>query len=452
MIKINENPNVINDKIFSIFNNENIPQKIVYNSFVNNNTPFRLKTKSNNITKDKKQISIFNPYDTEIDYNLNGNKLSKFNYDNERNIYTDNDICAHNIIFSEKIEEKNDENLFINKMNNYINISSDDGSIFSKKNEKPIFISPKLNNINKKNIFKKIAHYSINNNNNEKEIYYTDLKKGINNVKIKSTNYSSNMSYDNKDHKNNNKNKKDNISTLNKISIFNVNKNNKKVKKIKFHDSLLVDNKRKNKTDHNKGTRKIPMHRSTIQYCKTLKTIDEYMELKRNKSKSKNSQSKKRDNNPHTLSNNKRSLNKSNKKERKPRPKESKKSQKKLINYINIDNINNEDDTIKDNYKEQIDKKLNNNDDKKISPKMIKKNKSNPKITFSKSIFRSFLCCFGCSSYCNNDDIKSNCKNINKSPDDRVINTDINNKKLNDKKGKNKINKKKRNRKISCEK
>ena len=454
MIKNDENTNIINEKIFAIFNNENLPQKIVYNSFVNNNTPFRLKSKSkNNIKKDKRQISIFNPYETEIDYNYNGNQLSEFNQENESNFYTDNNINYNNYIFPEKMEEKNDENLFINKMNNYINISSDNGSVFSKRNEESIFISPKLNNKNNKNIFSKIAHYSMKNNNNEKGISYTDLKKGLNNIKIKSTNFTSNVSFDNIDHKKNNKNKKDNSSTFNKISIFNVNKNNKKVKKIKFHDSVLVDNKKNNKTDNNKRAKRIPMHRSTIQYSKTLKTIDEYMELKRNKSKSKNS--KKKENNQHNLSNNKRNLNKSNKKERiKPKSKESRKSHKKLINYIKKNYLNDDNDTIKDNNKEQNDKsnsKNLNNDYKKISPKMIKKNKSNPKIRNGKSIFHCFLCCFGCNNFCDRDDIKSNCKNINKSPDDRVINIDIDNKKLNDKKSKNKINKKKRIRKISFE-
>ena len=338
-------------------------------------------------------------------------------------------------------------------MNNYINISSDDGSIFSIKNEEPIFISPKINNKNGKNLFSKITQYSLNNN-NDNGIYYTDLKKGLNNIKVKSTNFASNVSYDIKEHKNNHKNKKGNISPLNKISIFNVNKN-KKVKKLKFHDSMLIDNKKKNKTENKKPARKIPIHRSTIQFCKTLKTIDEYMELKRNKSKNKNShpQPKKKENNQHNLSNNKRNLNKSNKKERiRPRAKESRKSHKKLINFVNIDNLNDDNDTIKDNNKEQIEKKNSknlNNEDKKSSPKMIKKNKSNPKIKNSKSIFHSFLICFGCSNFDNCDDIKSNCKNINNSPDDKVINIDIDNKKLNDKKGKNKINKKKRIRKIS---
>ena len=59
MINNNEDSNVINEKIFSIFNNENLPRKIVYNSFVNNKTPFRLRTKSNNnIEKKKKHFNF----------------------------------------------------------------------------------------------------------------------------------------------------------------------------------------------------------------------------------------------------------------------------------------------------------------------------------------------------------------------------------------------------------
>ena len=464
MIKNNKKSYLNDEQLFSIFS-ENIPRKILYNSFINNNNPIKLNSNyCNNIKNDINQpISIFNPYDTEIDskYNddfkrkklefeePNKNEKNDINLDNNNNIYNDYNDYGKN----------DNENLFIKKLNNYINISSDEGSNLNQKNEKKNYVSPELKLI-KNNNFAKISLYSINKN-KDKEIYFTDLKKGLDAIKIKSTNYSSNMSYDNKDSKIKNNNKKE-ISTLNKISIFNINKNNKnnkKLKRIKFHENTIINDKKKeNKTDHNKKERKIPMLRSTIQYTKSLKTIDEYMEINRNKSKTKNSQSKKKENNQkkyNNLLNIKNTLNKSNKKEKnKPKSKENRKSQKKKNIHINTDIINENNKTLKDNCKEQIDKKntdkkntnKTNNNNKKSLSKSIKKNKSNPKITINKCFFRSFLCCFGYDNFDN--DIKSNC---NKTPVNKVINTDIDNKKLNDKKGKNNSNKKKKSKKVSSE-
>lgn len=461
MINNNKNTDLnINEQIFSIFN-DNLPRKIVYNSFINNNTPIRLNEQFGNcynqIDNDKNQVSIFNPYDNEIEHKFNnvfnGNNILTYNKAYKKNNEKGDEILDNNnnwkdYIFPEENEEnKDNEDLFIQKVNNYINISSDNENNLDKNCEEKIqYISPKLHCINN-NKFKKIAQYSINNP-NDKDLFFTDLKKGLNNMKIKSTNFSSNVSYENKDPKNNNKKE---ISALPKINFFNINKNNKKIKRIKFQDNTII---KENKTDHNKkDIKKIPKLRSTIQYSKTLKTIDEYMELKRKYPKSKNSPSKKRENNhhkTHILHNLSSIKSKSNKKERIKisKLKDNKKSQKKNINInINKDIFNKDDETVKANNKDLSDKnkgKNINDEIKKGNTKIIKKNKSNPKITMNKCFFRSFLCCFGI----DNCEEVINTKKV-KSPKHKVNNTDINNNKLNDKKGKNKSGKKKKNKKIS---
>ena len=55
------NKNSNDEKIISIFDS-NIPRKINFSSFINHVSPL-------NLDKEIRQISKFNPYDTEIDNN-----------------------------------------------------------------------------------------------------------------------------------------------------------------------------------------------------------------------------------------------------------------------------------------------------------------------------------------------------------------------------------------------
>ena len=127
MIENIENRNLINEKILSIFE-PNLIRRINFNSFINNKTPpINLNDKYyNDKQKRIKQISKFNPYDSEIDYKYNdiynNKKLLKYNQNNE-NQKVDNNV-NNNIIYcdykdKEGIEGNNNQNL-----GNFINISS----------------------------------------------------------------------------------------------------------------------------------------------------------------------------------------------------------------------------------------------------------------------------------------------------------------------------------------
>ena len=188
----------------------------------------------------------------------------------------------------------------------------------------------------------KLTQYSTNNN-NKKDISYTDLKNGLTNMKVKSTNFSSNISYDSYD-----KNENININTnlysnfhskkdkdkhnLHKVTFINLNPNNK-IKKSKLYDNTLIDNKIKSNTNVENRKHKIPKLKSTILLSKTLKTIDEYMELKKNKKYSHSKKKEKR----HNMSNIKVNINQSNKKEKN---KSKNKEKNKLLKKVNKNNLN----------------------------------------------------------------------------------------------------------------
>ena len=280
--------------------------------------------------------------------------------------------------------------------------------------------------------YTKLTQYSINNK-NKKDMWYTDLKNGLNNMKIKSTNFSSNVSYESYD-KNENKNfAKDRNK---KVTFIHVIRNNK-------NEKSLIDNKNKNK--ENKINKLI---QSRIHACKTLKTIDEYTEIKKRK-KNSHSRCKEKKNN---LSCIKIHVNRTNKKD-KEKSKSKSREKSKILNKMNLkkNNLN-----LRNEYKK---KEKNNNDDKKgANIKERNENNNNiedaakkgkkkdsesiPKVKAHKSFFNSFLCCFECLNLDNkNNDINDN---INKVPLTK-LNTDINNKlKYKDKKSRNKPEKKKK--------
>ena len=436
------------DQIISIFDS-NIPRRINFNSFINNVSPLIL-------CKENNPISTFNPYDTEIDNNYNnGNKKFSNKKEIEKSSnYNDNFnhllFYESNINPDEKIQEEiQNSNLFIKKLNNYINISSDEEYHVhkNKNNIERNFISPKLN-IRKNNEYTKLTQYSTKIKNN-KDVYFTDLKRDLNNIKIKSTNYSSNISYDYNDRKD----KKENV-----------------LKNI--YENTYIEKKNKKNITENKKMKKIPILRSTIELGKTLKTIDEYMEFKKGKSKHKHSHSKKKETNfPKNNSSIKSKVVESNKKEK--NKSKNKEKRNKLKNKTNKKNeILNEEKQIKkkgsnenknedkkeenEEIKEQKENESSQSEDKNDNVIYIdddiaqnntqnKNSKSIPKVKTNKRFFfRSFLCCFGCNNLDINED-DNKCKNntpneVNKISDIN-INKDTNINKLNDKNSKNKSNK-----------
>ena len=187
------------------------------------------------------------------------------------------------------------------------------------------------------------------------------------------------------------------------------------------------------------------------------------MGLKANKSKQKNSHSKKKENNK--LLNIKNSINECNKKDKlKVKSKGSVKNIKRTgnkkycldeeskvrnANNLNIKNNDNDDENDINNLNNDDD--INHKNEKKKSPKKIKKNKSgnksNPKMKSSKTFFNSFLCCFGYGKE-SKDNSRTNIYNRNTENKIKIINTKINvNNNLNERKTKNKISKKKKRKK-----
>jgi hypothetical protein len=277
--------NLNRDELISIFNS-NVPKKKYFNSLINNTTPFILDNQfCYNIQNEIRKISNFNPYDTDIKYNNNFNyqynngDIENYNY-NDIDNYNDNEIDNYNRKYignktminlkqnNDEIEvennnftfynnmfnenennEEEDENgkneLFISKINQYLNNSSDYENLFNDKSIKQNFSSPKFklkysNELNK-------SRQSIKNQNKNK-VYFTDLEKGLINNKIKSTNYSSKNSFYNENHKNEIKGKsKKEIKHINKVHISNI---NKKIRKIHVN-SLISSKKRKNITEQN---------------------------------------------------------------------------------------------------------------------------------------------------------------------------------------------------------
>jgi hypothetical protein len=442
------------DQIMSIFNS-NIPRKINFNSFINNNPTNFNNNYYDDFQKKPREISKFNPYDYENDNKYFDNyyecrsKTNVNNENNKENNNLDNNFYHYYDCSEENIHDNHDKSdLFIKKISNYINdINEEDlnNNIIKNYEFKNNFSSPKL----KRGKYNEthISQCSIKKQ-KKKQVCFTDLKDEPNNIKIRSTNYTSNLSFDNNN--NNIYKKESDIYNINPLDENNINliKKNTKIKKKnkKIDNATFVNKNHKNKRNvhsnlinhRNKGRiidkkqkKNIPVVRSTIQHSKTLKTIDEYMEIKRNKSKSKNSHVKK-GNNSHEKRKNMSNI-KVNANELKP--KEKNKSKNRLISINKKDDNNDDTQAIKTS-------KNNNNEDKKIISKKKEKIKSIPKVKSSHCFFKSFLCCFGynncINSNGNNDKlIKSNTHKI------KTIKTDINNN-INDKKPKNKSSKKKK--------
>ena len=243
MIKNEDENELFNEKIMSIFDSD-IPRRINFNSFVNNTSGNTFNNKYYNDKPKENPISKFNPYDTEID------KKSKFRNPKEnRKISIDNDN-KNIIFFGFNSGEKNEDAKFLIKnINNYINISSDEdynannninNNIYKDINKdinndinndinddifNQNYITPKLN-IKNNNEYSKLSQYSINNI--KKDSCCTDLKNGFNNIRIKSTNFSSNLSYDSyyKNEKTYINGKKEK-NPYHKVNFININKNNK---------------------------------------------------------------------------------------------------------------------------------------------------------------------------------------------------------------------------------
>jgi len=490
--------NLNRDELISIFNS-NVPKKKYFNSLINNTTPIILDNQfCYNIQNEIRQISNFNPYDTDIKYNNNfSHKFNYYDIDNYNDNYNDDDnyndndndnynrkymgnktminlkqnndeidIKNNNFTFYNQMynenenKEEEDENgknqLFISKINQYLNNSIDYENIFNEKEIKQNFSSPKFklkysNELNK-------SRHSLKNH-NKKKVYYTDLEKGLINNKIKSTNFSSKNSFCNENHKNEIKRKgKKDIKNINKVHISNI---NNKIRKI--HVNSFISNKKRENITEQKHSKKTSNLRSTVQYPKKLNTIDEFMGLKANKSKQKNSHSKKKENNK--LLNIKNSINECNKKDKlKVKSKGSVKNIKrtgnkkycldeesKVRNANNLNIKNNDNDDKNDINNLNNDDDINHKNEKKKSPKKIKKNKSgnksNPKMKSSKTFFNSFLCCFGYGKE-SKDNSSTNIYNRNTENKIKIINTDINvNNNLNERKTKNKISKKKKRKK-----
>ena len=470
MIKNGIKTNLHMEQIMSIFNS-NIPRKINFNSFTSNNT--RINFNNNNYCDIKhneiKEISNFNPYDFEKDNNVffdnyNGNKIiSKTNPNNEindENYNLLNNINNFNLDSGENIQDnKEKSDLFLDKITNYINNPINEKDLNNKliknvKYKNQYCSSPKIKKKNN-NAYTHISQYSIKKQ-KDKKACFTDLKEGPDNIKIKSTNYSSTLSFDNQNKDNKKEFIMNDISPLNKINItYNIKNNKNKKNCNKIYENTYINNKNfknkkslinnKNKdniTEKKIQRKKIPMLKSSIHTSKNLKTIDEYMELKRSKSRPKNSHSK-RKNNSHEKNNIitkiKLNINEFQKNEKNKLKNKENKDIKKLntiIKKVNINDNNYDSQTVKKySHNKYADKNIHNND-KKIISKKIKSIKSIPKIKNNKCFFKSFLCCFGYDSCCNivsNDDYNKNNK----------INTDTNNN-LNDKKSKNKLSKKKK--------
>lgn len=410
-----ENNKQLNEKIVSLFESD-IPRKITFKSLISNNSENSMSLSNqlyNDNQKEKIRISKFNPYDNEND------KKSEFRQSNI-NERLGTDIDNTNIIFfdfksGEKSELKNEENnLFINKIKSYINISSDeDNNLNNKKskitkinqNKAKNFISPKLK-IKTKNEYTKLTKYSTNNN---KEVNFTDLKNGINDIKIRTTNFSTNISYHTYGKKDNTdiNGKKRNIPK--KVSFLDAKKSNIK-KNIDINDNTFIHNRNKKSINgHNNLTNNKFRLISAIKLSKALKALDENFIFSKKKSKINYFHSKKKKiirKKNRSLTSAKIKYNPFNQKEKeknKMQKKENSNETKALINKI----INNE----------KIENKTNKEQNNEISQKeQMNNSKSNPKNNEKKTLFHSFLCCLNCTNIedeDNNSDNKANANKIN---------------------------------------
>ena len=204
-----QNSNLNKNKSSFIFD-LNIPRKINYNSSFNKaSTEYKSNEQNKNLNPKKfNKVSNFNPYDIEL-LKINKDKQSQNGDQAKYNKYKNN-------ILSDAENKENDSrkgNLLIQKKNKYLDVNYKyEQNLINKFNNQNL-------GLNLGNTKKNIPEYSIKIK-NQKNQYFMDLKKAVNNLKIKSTNYSSNGSY-------NMTECKENYNENNKISIKN-NKNNEK--------------------------------------------------------------------------------------------------------------------------------------------------------------------------------------------------------------------------------
>ena len=317
--KLNEN------KISSIFD-LNIPRKINYNNSFNKSTigNGNNEFKSNSKNQMFRKVSKFNPYDIEFLKTTNKENKYKTGIKNHKS-----NNCFYITDFNDDSENKENDirksNILINKENKYFNSNKKCVQNLMLK-----FNTPKIN-INIDNNIKNTPEYLIKIK-KQKNVYFTDLKKALNNKKIKSTNYSSNGSYNHTEN-----NYYDN-------------------KDIKIKDSSF--NRKINEININRNIRK------TQILPNDLKTFGKYLKLKsflkhknRNKEKSRDKKQKLK------VNKSAHNINISNKRK-----------------YISTNDYKSEKENINDNFS---------NKNKEIENIGIKKNKS-----FIKSILYRF-CCFG---------------------------------------------------------
>ena len=253
-----KNPEFNEERVNSILD-LNVPRKIIYNrsfnkSFIENNEEYKSNTK---IPKFRK-VSKFNPYDIERYITSQKENIHKTGLKKQRNSYCINVIRTND-------NQENKENVCINpnllnlKDNKYLNIKSNkkiSQNLMMKFNTPKIGLDLGVTNKNTPEYIKKIK--------NQKNQYFTDLKKTLNNIKIKSTNYSSNGS-----------------------NYYNENN----------YNDCDEDNEIKIKeTSFNKNVNKINKSIGKTQILpKALKTLGKYLQFKsmlKNKSKSKNKDNK----------------------------------------------------------------------------------------------------------------------------------------------------------------
>ena len=222
----------------------NLGRKINYNNSFNKSIS---ENNSNELKTSKKpkfrKVSKFNPYDIgylQLKNNDNINKTGKKKSD--KNNYL-------NIIDTKSENKENDgklSNIMLHKSNKYLNINQKYSQNLMTKFNTP---KTKMNLDENKNTPEYLIKIK-----KQKNQYFTDLKKALNNLKVKSTNYSSNASY----------NYPENYNYENNI----INYNNDK--QIKIKDSSF-----------NKNIKKITIHKSNKQFFpKALKTFEKYLKIK----------------------------------------------------------------------------------------------------------------------------------------------------------------------------
>ena len=227
-----ENSKINENKISSIFD-FNIPRKINYNKSFNKSTNENSNNKVEYNSKNQKfrKISKFNPYDIGL---LKTNKKDNIYKTGIKEHKSNNYINIYNT--KTEIENKENDfrksNILIQKDKKYF-----DSNKKLSQNLMLKFNTPKIN-LNLDNYNNKNTPEILNKIKKQKNQYFTDLKKTLNNIKIKSTNYSSNGSnYYNEN--NYNDCDEDNEIKIKETSFNkNINKINKALEKLKFYPRL----------------------------------------------------------------------------------------------------------------------------------------------------------------------------------------------------------------------